>query len=162
MQRRVDSLEQLLRVQRLHFRGRIVDHVHLMARGARFRNHALQDAVLARAPEIHLDAMAALELRDQLAQVLLRHRRVHVDDLLRPGAGRGERKYQQKRGQTPFHRFCVMVSMSAGCPALTRLMARLSAAATAPGLSIGPSAYQPIALAREAKSGAGSSMSMPM
>src|SRR5581483_1614579 len=60
------------------------------------------------------------------------------------------------------HRFCVMVSRSAGCPALTLAIARCKAPATSPGLSIGPSAYQPSDLASDAKSGAGSSMSMPM
>src|SRR4051794_5361369 len=60
------------------------------------------------------------------------------------------------------HRFCVIVSMSAGSPAFTLAIALFSAAATWPGWSIGPSAYQPIERAMLAKSGAGSSMSMPM
>src|SRR5205814_6706854 len=101
----------------------------------------------------------------ELAHVFLRHRRVHVHHRLRPGAGSEDEK--EKWGQTPFNghehqRFCVIVSRSAGCPALTLAIARLSAGATSPGWSIGPSAYQPSDLASAAKSGAGSSMSMPM
>src|SRR5262249_6159529 len=60
------------------------------------------------------------------------------------------------------HRFCGMVSISAGWPACSLRIARFRAAATAPGLSIGPSAYQPIDRARVAKSGSGSDISIPM
>src|SRR5581483_6269906 len=123
-----------------------------------------QDAVLARAPQIHLHSVASLERGDQLAHVLLRHRRIHVHHRLRPG----RRAEQEKKNRdSPYfsqiaHLFCVMVSSSAGCPAFTLAIARLSAGATSAGWSIGPSAYQPIDFARAAKSGAGSSMSMPM
>src|SRR6185503_10657770 len=59
-------------------------------------------------------------------------------------------------------RCCVIVSISAGLPRLTSAMARFSAAAISPGLSIGPSAYQPMERASVAKSGGGPSMSMPI
>src|SRR5207249_11805655 len=54
-----------------------------------------------------------------------------------------------------FQRFCVMVSRRAGWPAFTLAIARLSAAATSFGLSLGPSAYHPMDFAIDAKSGSG-------
>src|SRR5690349_2663868 len=153
-------------IQRLHLRRPIVNDLDLLALRARLGDHPLQHPVLPRAPHVHLDAALALELGDECAQILVGHRGIKIDLL-----GGRKRRRQKKGGQSNFpvtadaqtpYRFCVMVSMSAGCPALTRLMARFKAAATAPGLSIGPSAYHPIDFASEAKSGAGLSMSMPM
>ena len=130
--RRAHRLQQLLPVQRLHFRRRIVDHVDFVPPGARFGQHALQDTILPRAPEIDLDAMTALELSSQTAQILLRHRRVHVDHWLRACAAAEHGKHQQQRSAP--HRSCVMVSMSAGWFPFTRLMARFNA----PRISLGP------------------------
>src|SRR5215472_6713028 len=65
------------------------------------------------------------------------------------------RSRSDQRGRTT-------VSTSAGVPALTRAIARRSAGAMSAGVSIGPSAYQPMLFAIAAKSAFGPAMSCAM
>jgi hypothetical protein len=74
-----------------------VDDVDLVASGARLGDHSLKDTVLARAPHVHLDAIAALELGDQGPQILVGHRGIEIDLL-----GGRKRRRQKKRGQSNF------------------------------------------------------------
>ncbi len=74
--RRADFLKQAFAVQELHFRRGVVHHVRLETAGARLGHRAPQDVAFARAPDVDLDAVAALELRDEADQVLLREGRV--------------------------------------------------------------------------------------
>src|SRR6185369_7620119 len=60
---------------------------------------------------------------------------------------REDRSAQDDTDQRLHHRGCVITSTSAGCPRWTAAIARLSDGPRSFGLTIGPSAYHPIACA---------------
>ena len=84
---RADLLQQALAVQELHFRRGIVHDVYFEAAGARLGDCPAQNVVLARAPDVDLDSVAAFEFRDEADQVLLRHGCVQGQRALPPGIG---------------------------------------------------------------------------